>query len=77
MIDVAALFVAYLVSQFYRSFLAVLAPALRADLGIDAATLSNAAGAWFLAFAFAQVPVGIWLASDGRGGRRRRAVRHG
>ncbi|MFT4794397.1 MAG: MFS family permease [Paracoccaceae bacterium] len=68
MIDVAALFVAYLVSQFYRSFLAVLAPALRADLGIDAATLSNAAGAWFLAFAFAQVPVGIWL--DRYGPRR-------
>lgn len=61
MIDVAALFVAYLVSQFYRSFLAVLAPALKTDLGVDAATLSNAAGAWFLAFAFAQFPVGIWL----------------
>lgn len=61
MIDVAALFVAYLVSQFYRSFLAVLAPALREDLGIDAATLSDAAGAYFLAFAFAQFPVGIWL----------------
>jgi MFS family permease len=61
MVDVAALFVAYLVSQFYRSFLAVLAPALRDDLGVDAATLSDAAGAYFLAFAFAQFPVGIWL----------------
>jgi MFS family permease len=61
MIDVAALFVAYLISQFYRSFLAVLAPALKVDLGIDAATLSTAAGAWFFGFAFAQLPVGIWL----------------
>ncbi|MGG7564658.1 MFS transporter [Rhodovulum sp. DZ06] len=61
MIDVAALFIAYLVSQFYRSFLAVLAPALREELGVDPATLSDAAGAWFLAFAVAQIPVGMGL----------------
>ena len=61
MIDVAALFAAYLVSQFYRSFLAVMAPALKADLGVDAAALSDAAGMWFLAFACAQIPVGMAL----------------
>lgn len=68
MIDIAALFVANLFSQFYRSFLAVLAPALRADLGIGPAALSDAAGAWFLAFALAQIPVGIAL--DRYGPRR-------
>ncbi|MFO7855503.1 MAG: MFS transporter [Paracoccaceae bacterium] len=65
MIDIALLFVAYLLSQFYRSFLPVLTPALTADLGVDAADLSRAAGAWFVAFAAMQAPAGLALDLSG------------
>ena len=61
MIDIAVLFVAYLLSQFYRSFLAVLTPALQAELGVTPSDLSTAVGVWFLAFAVTQVPVGVLL----------------
>lgn len=61
MIDIAILFVAYLLSQFYRSFLAVLTPALQAELGVSPSDLSWAVGVWFLAFAATQVPVGVLL----------------
>ena len=44
--DLAALMAIYILSQFYRTFLAVLAPALTADLGVTAAELSHAAGSW-------------------------------
>lgn len=54
----AALVAAYVLSQFYRAFLAVLAPALEADLGATAADLASASGYWFLVFAVMQVPVG-------------------
>ena len=56
-----ALIIAYIFSQFYRAFLAVLAPALSADLGASAADLSTAAGLWFLVFAGLQVPIGVAL----------------
>ena len=65
MIDIALLFVAYLLSQFYRAFLPVLTPALTADLGVDAADLSRAAGAWFIAFAAMQAPAGLALDLSG------------
>ncbi|MEM6440337.1 MAG: MFS transporter [Pseudomonadota bacterium] len=61
MIDIVVLFVAYLLSQFYRSFLAVLTPALQAELGVTPSDLSWAVGVWFLAFAVTQVPVGVLL----------------
>ncbi len=61
MIDLVCLFAAYVVSQFYRSFLAVLSPLLVEQLGVTTADLSNAQGAWFLAFAIAQFPVGVAL----------------
>lgn len=54
----AALVAAYVLSQFYRAFLAVLAPALEADLGASASDLATASGYWFLTFAAMQVPVG-------------------
>ncbi|WP_092640550.1 MFS transporter [Jannaschia faecimaris] len=69
---IAILTLAYVLSQFYRAFLAVLAPELTADLGIDAATLSRASGIWFLVFAAMQLPVG-W-ALDRLGPRRTAAV---
>jgi len=48
----------YVLSQFYRAFLAVLTPALESDLGATAADLSYASGLWFIVFADMQIPVG-------------------
>ena len=41
---IAALILAYVLSQFYRAFLAVLASVLKADLGVTAAELASASG---------------------------------
>lgn len=60
-IGIAALVLAYVLSQFYRAFLAVMSPVLTADLGVTAADLASASGWWFLAFAAMQVPIGAWL----------------
>jgi MFS family permease len=57
----AALILAYVLSQFYRAFLAVLAPVLKAELGATATDLANASGWWFLAFAAMQLPIGASL----------------
>jgi predicted MFS family arabinose efflux permease len=57
-IGIAALMLAYVFSQFYRAFLAVLTPVLKADLGVSAADLASASGWWFLAFAAMQIPIG-------------------
>ena len=56
-----ALILAYVLSQFYRAFLAVLAPSLAAELGADPKALAQASGLWFLAFALMQIPVGAAL----------------
>ena len=61
MAGIAALAVAYVLSQFYRSFLAVLTPALTAELGATKADLSLASGVYFLTFALAQFPIGVSL----------------
>ncbi|TAM94433.1 MAG: MFS transporter [Rhizobiaceae bacterium] len=58
---IAALGVAYVLSQFYRSFMAVLTPALTVELGASKAELSLASGAWFAAFALLQFVVGVCL----------------
>lgn len=55
------LLLAYALSQFYRAFLAVLAPALQRDLGAGPDDLAFASGVWFLVFAAMQVPVGAAL----------------
>lgn len=55
---IAALLGAYVLSQFYRAFLAVLTPVLQTDLGATASDLAAASGYWFLAFALLQIPVG-------------------
>lgn len=65
---IALLTLAYVLSQFYRAFLAVLAPALTEDLGLSNADLSRASGIFFLSFAAMQIPVG-W-ALDRIGPRR-------
>lgn len=69
---IAFLVIAYILSQFYRAFLAVLAPALEADLGATTADLARASGLWFVAFALMQLPVG-W-ALDTLGPRRTASV---
>lgn len=71
-IGIATLVVGYLFSQFYRAFLAVLAPDLAADLGASPKQLADASGLWFLAFALMQLPIGIAL--DRIGPRRTAAA---
>nr|WP_295462164.1 MFS transporter [Mesorhizobium sp.] len=61
MAGILALTAAYVLSQFFRSFLAVLTPALIAELGATKAELSAASGAWFIAFALMQFVVGVSL----------------
>jgi len=58
---IIVLSIAYILSHFYRSFLAVLSPALAAELALTPAQMSNALGAWFLAFALSQFLVGVLL----------------
>ncbi len=57
-IGLIVLVLGYVLSQCYRAFLAVLTPALEADLGATAADLSYASGLWFIVFAVMQIPVG-------------------
>lgn len=54
----AFLVFAYVLSQFYRAFLAVLTPVLATDIGASADDLARASGLWFAAFALMQIPVG-------------------
>jgi sugar phosphate permease len=68
MAGLISLAVAYVLSQFYRSFLAVLTPQLTADLGADKADLSLASGLWFITFGLMQFVVGVCL--DRYGPRR-------
>ncbi|GHF40633.1 MFS transporter [Seohaeicola zhoushanensis] len=51
---------AYVLSQFFRAFLAVLTAVLERDIGARPEDLADASGLWFLAFAAMQLPVG-WL----------------
>ena len=68
MILFAVFLLAYVLSQFFRAFLAVIAPRLAGELGLSAADLANMSAAWFATFAFAQFPLGVAL--DRHGPRR-------
>jgi len=57
-IGLICLVLGYVLSQFYRAFLAVLTPALETDLGATSADLAYASGLWFIVFAIMQIPVG-------------------
>lgn len=67
-IGIALLAFAYVLSQFFRAFLAVLSPFLERDLGTTPQDLAFASGLWFIAFAALQPPIG-W-ALDTHGPRR-------
>jgi predicted MFS family arabinose efflux permease len=60
-VGIAALILGYVLSQFYRAFLAVLTPVLVQDLGATPEVLAEASGWWFLAFAAMQLPLGASL----------------
>ena len=62
------LLAAYTLSQFFRSFLAIVAAELAREIGLSAADLGAVSAIWFATFAFAQFPVGYCL--DRYGPRR-------
>lgn len=55
----------FMLSQFYRASLAVIAPDLIRDLALDTPGLSLISAVFFYAFALMQIPVGIYLDSIG------------
>jgi predicted MFS family arabinose efflux permease len=65
---VATFLFAYVFSQFYRSFLAVVTSDLTRDLGLGPAELGNLSAIWFVVFALSQFLVGYLL--DRHGPRR-------
>ncbi len=60
-LGIALLILAYGFSQFYRAFLAVMAPALEQSVGAGPDDLAFASGIWFLTFAASQLLVGAAL----------------
>lgn len=52
---------AYLISYALRTVNAAIAPQLTREFGLDAAALGLLTAAYFLAFAFTQIPLGQWL----------------
>ncbi|MGH8718540.1 MAG: MFS transporter [Burkholderiales bacterium] len=62
----------YFISYWYRTINAVIAPDLVRDFGLDAGDLGLLTGVYFLAFALAQVPLGVLL--DRYGARRVEAL---
>jgi predicted MFS family arabinose efflux permease len=56
---------AYVLSQFFRAFLAVLAEILETDIGATPDDLAFASGLWFFTFAACQIPIGLALDSAG------------
>ena len=64
-LGIGFLVLGYVLSQFYRAFLAVLSPVLSADLGAGPDDLALSSGLWFLSFALMQLPVGAALDTIG------------
>ena len=56
---VGALAAIYLVSQFLRNSVGVIAPDLAAEIGLSAGEIGLLSSAFFFAFAAAQLPLGI------------------
>ncbi|WP_435139240.1 MFS transporter [Pseudopelagicola sp. nBUS_19] len=70
--DLILLCFAYVLSQFFRAFLAVLTQILKNDIGTTPEDLAFASGIWFLVFAAMQIPVGAAL--DRFGPRRTSSI---
>ena len=68
MLQFSIFVVACTMSQFFRSFLAVIAPDLARDLQLSSTDLGTISAAWFVTFAAAQFAIGILL--DRAGPRR-------
>ena len=66
------LLAAYVLSQFYRAFLAVLTPVLKAEIGVGPDDLAVSSGLFFVSFALMQLAVGSGL--DRFGPRRTAAI---
>ena len=60
-VGIVLLCLAYVVSQFFRNFLAVLTEKLHLDIGATSDDLAFAMGLWFLTFSLMQIPVGTAL----------------
>jgi predicted MFS family arabinose efflux permease len=60
-----SLALAYILSQFFRAFLAVISIPLETELGIGPEALATASGVWFISFAAMQIPVGWSLDTHG------------
>ena len=60
-VGIVLLCLAYVVSQFFRNFLAVLTEKLYLDIGATSDDLAFAMGLWFLTFSLMQIPVGTAL----------------
>jgi MFS family permease len=58
---IVSLVLAYVLSQFYRAFLAVMTPELEVSIGATSVDLALASGVWFLVFACMQIPIGELL----------------
>jgi len=71
-LQLAVLCLAYVLSQFFRAFLAVLSDVLGRDIGVTPDQLAFSSGLWFATFALMQLPVG-W-ALDRIGPRRTASV---
>ncbi|WP_176244937.1 MFS transporter [Oceanibacterium hippocampi] len=65
---IVSLCVVYVISQFLRSSVAVIAPDFIRELSLDAEALGILTGAFFITFALTQIPTGILL--DRYGARR-------
>ncbi|MDF2367561.1 MFS transporter [Sneathiella sp.] len=65
---ITTLSIVYVASNFYRSSIAVIAPNMMDEIGLTHGQLGVIGGAFFIAFAIFQVPVGIFL--DRYGPRR-------
>jgi len=58
---VGSLCAVFILSQFYRSAIAVIAPALRREMDLSAEALGLLTGAFFISVAVMQIPIGVLL----------------
>ena len=67
LLAIGLLTLAYVLSQFLRSFMAVIAPEFTTDLAVARIQLGALSSAFFVTFTVAQIPAGIALDRFGAG----------